>query len=186
MAEGAGRGGTSAGRGGVRGTHGGHPGTLGPVAQPLAAERHPTWCRAALILAGQGGSLRMRYVGFPAIQRRSLQAIDHVQGLVFQSGSLRGQTQDTLLRLHMPCPLHPRVRAPTAVVRQEGLGHTSPQDKSWRSMSGGPGEPSGVTWRARGRPPGPDDGPDAQECANAISGGGEGVNPFPTLVVYTP
>ena len=32
--------------------------------------------------------------------------------------------------------------------------------QSWRSMSGGPGKPSGVTWRPRGRPPGPMDGPD--------------------------
>ena len=88
----------------------------------------------------------MRYLGFPAIQRRSLQAIDYVEGLVFQSGSLRGQTQDTLLRLHMPCPLHAGVRAPTAVVRQDGLRTTSPQEDYWRSMSGGPGEPSGVTW----------------------------------------
>ncbi len=81
VAEGAGRGGTSAGRGGVRGTHGGHPGPLGLVAQPLADERHLTWCRAAAILAGHGGRLRMSFLGFPAIQKRLLQAIDHVKGL---------------------------------------------------------------------------------------------------------
>ena len=67
VAEGAGRGGTSAGRGGVRGTHCGHRGPLGAVAQPLAAERHLTWCRAAAILAGHGGRLRMSFLGFPAI-----------------------------------------------------------------------------------------------------------------------
>ena len=107
----------------------------------------------------------MRYLGFPAIQRRSLQAIDYVEGLVFQSGSLRGQTQDTLLRLHMPCPLHAGVRAPTAVVRQDGLSTSLLYENYWRSMPGGPGEPSGVTWRARGRPPDPADGPDAQNLS---------------------
>ena len=78
VAEGAGRGGTSAGRGGVRGTHCGHRGPLGAVAQPLAAERHLTWCRAAAILAGHGGRLRLSFLGFPAIQKRLLQAIDHI------------------------------------------------------------------------------------------------------------
>ena len=34
--------------------------------------------------------------------------------------------------------------------------------QSWRSMSGGPGKPSGVTWRPRGRPPRSLDGPDGQ------------------------
>ena len=77
VAEGAGRGGTSAGRGGVRGTHCGHRGPLGAVAQPRAAERHLTWCCAAVILAGHGGRLRMRYLGFPAIQKRLLKVIDH-------------------------------------------------------------------------------------------------------------
>ena len=162
VAEGAGRGGTSAGRGGVRGTHGGHPGTLGAVAQPLAAERHPHLCAGALILAGHGGSLRMRHQGFPAVQRRLTQAIDHMKGLVSQGGSRRGPTEVTLLRLGMPTVSSSSARAPAAMVRQDGLGDTSPQDKSWRSMSGGPGEPSGVTWRPRGRPPGPTRGPDAQ------------------------
>ena len=116
---------------------------------------------------------RVRHLGFAAIQRRLPQATDHVRGRSFQGDSRSGQSQPTLLRLGMPCPLHTLVRAPMAVVRQDGLRATSPQDKSWRSMSGGPGEPSGVTWRARGRPPGPDDGPDAQECANAKSPGRE-------------
>ena len=87
VAEGAGRGGTSAGRGGVRGTQGGHPGPLGLVAKPLAAERHLTWCRARLLFAGHGGRLRLSFLGFPAIQKRLLHAIDHVRGLISQSGS---------------------------------------------------------------------------------------------------
>ena len=169
MAEGAGRGGTSAGRGGVRGTHGGHPGPLGAVAQPLAAERHLTWCRAALILAGQGGSLRMRYVGFPAIQRRLLQAIDHVQGLVFQSGSRRGQSEVTLSRMDMPWAGHSGVRAAAAVAGQDGLPATLAKHKSWRAMYSGPGEPSGATWRPRWRPLGLTDGPDTLSGARAKS-----------------
>ena len=171
MAEGAGRGGTSAGRGGVRGTHGGHPGTLGAVAQPLAAERLLTWCRARAAPAGHRGSIRLRYLGFSAIKKRLLQAIDHVRQLISQSDRQKGQSQVTLLRMGLPSDSDTRVRAPKAVVLQDGLGATSPQDKSWRSMSGGPGKPSGVTWRARGRPPGSDDGPDAQECANARTPG---------------
>ena len=130
MAEGAGRGGTSAGRGGVRGTNCGHCGPLGAVAQPLAAERHLTWCRAAAILAGHGGRLRLSFLGFPAIQKRLLQAIDHMKGLISQSGSRRRQNQVTLSRMGLPWAAHASARAPAAVVRQDGLGHTSPQDKS--------------------------------------------------------
>ena len=85
VTEGAGRGGTSAGRGGVHGTHGGHPGTLGAVAQPLAAERLLTWCRARAAPAGHRGSIRLRYLGFSAIKKRLLQAIDHVRQLISQS-----------------------------------------------------------------------------------------------------
>ena len=165
VAEGAGRGGTSAGRGGVRGTHGGHPGPLGAVAKPLAAERHLTWCRASRILAGHGGRLRLSFLGFPAIQKRMLHAIDHMKELISQSGSWRRQSQVTLLRMGLPWAGHSGVRAAAAVARREGLGHTSPKDKSWRSMSSGPGKPSGVTWRPRWRPPGLTDGPDAHKAA---------------------
>ena len=48
--------------------------------------------------------------------------------------------------------------------------------QSWRSMSGGPGKPSGVTWRSQGHPPGPTDGPDGSRREILISGGREGVN----------
>ena len=150
VTEGAGRGGTSAGRGGVHGTHGGHPGTLGAVAQPLAAERLLTWCRARAAPAGHRGSIRLRYLGFSAIKKRLLQAIDHVRQLISQSDRQKGQSQVTLLRMGLPSDSDTRVRAPKAVVRQDGLGATSPQDKSWRSMSGGfqgshrasPGDPA--------------------------------------------
>ena len=161
VTEGAGRGGTSAGRGGVHGTHGGHPGTLGAVAQPLAAERLLTWCRAPPARRGHRGSIRLRYLGFSAIKKRLLQAIDHVRQLISQSDRQKGQSQVTLLRMGLPSDSDTRVRAPKAVVLQDGLGATSPQDKSWRSVSGGSGKPSGVAWRPRWRPPGPPDGPDA-------------------------
>ena len=169
VAEGAGRGGTSAGRGGVRGTHCSHAGPLGAVAQPLAAERHLTWCRAAAILAGHGGRLRMRYLGFPAIQKRLLQAIDHMSGLDSQSGSRRGQSEVTLSRMDMPWAGHSGVRAAAAVAGQGGLPATSAKHKSWRAMYSGPGEPSGATWRPRWRPLGPDDGPDTLLGARAKS-----------------
>ena len=164
VTEGAGRGGTSAGRGGVRGTHGGHPGPLGSVAQPLAAERHLTWCRAAAILAGHGGRLRLSFLGFPAIQKRLLQAIDYMKGLDSQSGSRRRQSEVTLSRMDMPWAGHSGVRAAAAVAGQGGLPATSAKDKSWRAMSSGPGEPSGVTWEPRWDPPGPPDGPDAHRA----------------------
>ena len=144
VAEGAGRGGTSAGRGGARGTHCGHRGPLGAVAQPLAAERHLTWCRAAAILAGHGGRLRLSFLGFPAIQKRLLQAIDHMRGLNSQSGSRRGQSEVTLSRMDMPWAGHSGVRAAAAVAGQGGLPATSAKDKSWRAMSSGPGEPSRI------------------------------------------
>ena len=169
VAEGAGRGGTSAGRGGVRGTHGGHPGTLGAVARPLAAERHEDLYAGRLILAGQGGSLRLRYLGFSAIQKRLLQAIDHMRGLNSQSGSRRGQSQVTLSRMDMPWAGHARVRAAAAVAGQDGLPATSAKHKSWRAMYSGPGEPSGATWRPRWRPLGLTDGPDTLSGARAKS-----------------
>ena len=169
VAEGAGRGGTSAGRGGVRGTHCGHRGPLGAVAQPLAAERHLTWCRAAAILAGHGGRLRLSFLGFPAIQKRLLQAIDHMKGLDSQSGSRRGQSEVTLSRMDMPSAGHSGVRAAAAVAGQDGLPATSAKHKSWRAMYSGPGEPSGATWRPRWRPLGPDDGPDTLLGARAKS-----------------
>ena len=157
MAEGAGRGGTSAGRGGVRGTHGGHPGTLGAVAQPLAAERLLTWCRARAAAAGHRSSIRLRYLGFSAIKKRLLQAIDHVRQLISQRDRQKGQSQVTLLRMGLPSDSDTRVRAPKPVVLQDGLGATSPQDKSWRSMCGGsqgshrasPGDPAGALQASR-------------------------------------
>ena len=173
VAEGAGRGGTSAGRGGVRGTHSGHPGTLGAVARPLAAERHEDLYAGRLILAGQGGSLRLRYLGFSAIQKRLLQAIDHMRGLNSQSGSRRGQSEVTLSRMDMPWAGHSGVRAAAAVAGQDGLPATSAKHKSWRAMYSGPGEPSGATWRPRWRPLGLTDGPDTLLGARAKSPGRE-------------
>ena len=120
-----------------------------------------------------GGRLRLSFLGFPAIQKRLLHAIDHMKGLISQSGSWRRQSQVTLLRMGLPWAGHAGVRAPMAVVRQDGLGHTSPKDKSWRSMSSGPGKPSGVTWRPRWRPPGLTDGPDAHKAARTQTPGRE-------------
>ena len=173
VAEGAGRGGTSAGRGGARGTHCGHRGPLGAVAQPLAAERHLTWCRAAVIRAGHGGRLRLSFLGFPAIQKRLLQAIDHMKGLDSQSGSRRRQSQVTLSRMGLPWAAHSAVRAAAAVAGQDGLPATSAKHKSWRAMYSGPGEPSGATWRPRWRPLGLTDGPDTLLGARATSPGRE-------------
>ena len=112
-------------------------------------------------LAGPDGSLRLSHLGVAATRRRLAHAIDHMRGLTCSRGSRKGQTQVTILRLHMPWAGLQAVRAPAAVAAQGGLSDTSPKDESWRSVSGGPGEPSGVTWRPRWRPPGPDDGPGA-------------------------
>ena len=173
MAEGAGRGGTPARRGGVRGIQGSHPGPLAAVARPLAAERHPDLCARSSATPGHRGRLRVRYLGFAAIQKRLAQAIGHMKGPTSQSGSRRGQTQSTLLRLGMPWLGHPRVRAPKAVVGQGSLRDTSPPRRSWRAMYSGPGEPSGATWRPRGRPPGPPDGADAHIARERKTPAGE-------------
>ena len=89
VAEGAGRGGTPARRGGVRGTRGGYPGPLAAVARPLAAERHPDLCARSSATPGHRGRLRVRYLGFAAIQKRLAQAIGHMKGPTSRSGTER-------------------------------------------------------------------------------------------------
>ena len=160
MAEGEGRGGTSGGRWGDCGYHGGPPGTPGAVAQLAAAERGASGCAEPIALGLCGGGLRVRHLGIGRILRGLAQAFDPTRRLICRGGVQIGQTQLTILRLHMPWAGLPGVRALMAVASRGDLGSTSPQDKSWRSMSGGPGKPSGVTWRSQGRPPRPPDGPD--------------------------
>ena len=75
----------------------------------------------------------MSFLGFPAIQKRLLQAIDHVKALICRGGSRRRQSEVTLSRMDMPWAGHSGVRAAAAVAGQDGLPATSAKHRKLES-----------------------------------------------------
>ena len=176
MAEGGGRGGTSGGRGGDCGHQGGPPGTLGAVAQLAAAERGAAGCRASWHDRLCRRSLRVRNLGIGPIRRGLAHEFDLIGRLICRGGVRIGQTQLTILRLHMPWAGLQGVRAQRPTLCRFGPdlthGHVRVGDLCLAvpgSHRESPGDPGGALH-------GPWTVPTARRREILISGGREGVN----------
>jgi len=163
VAEGEGRGGTSGGRGGDCGHQGGPPGTLGAVAQLAAAERGSISWLSRLVARSpvppEPPCETIRHRSHPERAGTGVRP--------YRTTHLPRRRPDRTNSAHHSPAAHAMGR-PSRSARAAAdfvplrPGFDARPRQSWRSMSGGPGKPSGVTWRPRGRPPRSLDGPDGQ------------------------
>ena len=102
--------------------------------------------------------------------------MDYMKGRHSQRGLRRGPRGDGVYRMARSDHRRLEARPPWAVAVKVGKKGDNPEEYDWTLCSGGPGDASGGSGRARGRLLRPERGRHGQMGRHANIRGGEGVN----------
>ena len=147
----------------------------GPVARRDSADRTVTSPSVAGVWSSSRKRTQEAPRGFSAHQLESPRPIDYMKGCHSQCGFWRGPRGDGVYRRHRCDHRRLEARPPWAVAVKVGKKGDNPKEYDWTLCSGGPGDASGGSGRARGRLLRPARGRDGRMGRHANLWGGEGV-----------